>query len=149
MFLRIMDEYHGRLPYNWKAPAMRLVLVSSLFIMSNWQDLSQKYSSPLKMSDFIIYHLACWFKKCPNPLSWSKACLRYDIWWGKSARIKYSSGVAKPATVTISWFLICWTPLFYERWTRPPVFRLRSPPPNVIQAGLTLSSVKITVSQGG
>jgi hypothetical protein len=26
----------------------------------------------------------------------SKAGLRYDIWWGKSARTKYSSGVTKP-----------------------------------------------------
>jgi hypothetical protein len=29
-------------------------------------------------------------------------------------------------------FLICWIPLFYERWTRPTVFRLRAPPPIVI-----------------
>jgi hypothetical protein len=27
-----------------------------------------------------------------------KAGLRYDIWWGKSARTKYSSGVTKPVT---------------------------------------------------
>jgi hypothetical protein len=28
----------------------------------------------------------------------SKAGLRYDIWWGNSARTKYFSGVAKPVT---------------------------------------------------
>jgi hypothetical protein len=34
--------------------------------------------------------------------------------------------------------------LFYQRWTRPTVFRLRTPPPNVIsQAGLTLTSFLI------
>jgi hypothetical protein len=38
-------------------------------------------------------------------------------------------------TVTTS----CSTPLFYERWTRPTDFRLRSPPSNVIsQVSLTL-----------
>jgi hypothetical protein len=32
--------------------------------------------------------------------------------------------------------------LFYERWTRPTVFGLRTPPPNVIsRAGLTLLSL--------
>jgi hypothetical protein len=46
-------------------------------------------------------------------------------------------------TVTISWFLICWAPLFYERWTCPTVFRLRTPPPSVIsQAGLTLPNTR-------
>jgi hypothetical protein len=31
-------------------------------------------------------------------LFYSKSGLRYDIWWGNSARTKYFSGVAKPVT---------------------------------------------------
>jgi hypothetical protein len=36
--------------------------------------------------------------------------------------------------------------VFYERWTRPTVFRLRTPPPNVIsQAGLTLRFINYDI----
>jgi hypothetical protein len=30
-------------------------------------------------------------------------------------------------TATISWLLICWTPLFCEGWTRPTIFHLCTP----------------------